>query len=1038
MIRKNMEENISRKPNRKYDFSEKKQEIKFDEESFKVDTEHNRRNKNDGESIEDFFTENNLSSRKTTTEQNLDHVMDDAGSHTLTNDDGVKFVNERSSSEVTDIRTQTDYEKFIENATSSDAVRVVFYYDQAASEDRVQASFLKLYDAASPLLSPYGIRVAKVECGSVQHSRQCAGSRRGSFCFGFRGGIQKIAFPLHTVATEDSLVSSVLHFAALDVVPIVQVASELRALQRRCLAVCNIFVSIIKTLGSAQHRAVLEAALSLSTSSMSPHQKSLVFAIATSARAVASLPTVTGWEGAWLLQCDALLPCTASPYRGTISKHDLLLFVNFLQLPLWAKLRKESDHYFYDTKLLKYDTDIQENNSHLGDKNWKHKSNKKSPSHEDWSSAISGQASSSPLTPHLELFKQIHDFQDDENNYFTNDAFSGTTTILTNATKLMKIFLKSGMSLVLLVTDGATEQRVDLLAPQLARLLRGAAGLIVMFMERMPASLLRRFEIASFTTPTMMFIPPFQMVPSAHVVNFENPLEWVNEQLSRLQPESPPDSTEGYSPLPHLEELQQDDEVVLSMVTEKSLRVVSRLQGEDDLRKRTRHSSFLLAVAYGYSWDASTNVLRQHLSELLMSLTSLHSKATVHSVDCYDFPSACSNFSHLPTLVFYLGDKSLLYRGPLYAAAILRSILILETAWPAVSISEKSVPAFLNLTMFPTLKEVVATAVLGVFTQEKAARAYTDATKVYRQDVLFALTNATEDNARKWCLNSFTRSPSNCLIIVKKDPFQKRIILRGTLSNSSEIIKKLDQATSYVLEKLQPHRLMNFLNSSRGNRKKSAFLVLLLVRSEEGSVVKNVEFQALSKEHKKKTKISRMPIKTINVSTPELQQCVIGDCEKENTFIPIINSAIEEKETKTPHDRCKLSDWLKFGCILEKSEALTGSQLFESVGHVAMKMTSDELMFSWIPKNSSLAKTAQSAWRCPEATCLVGLDTVSSKVFCGATFRSETSLLQWVRDLMAGKLTETEVLRPTRWRPLLHGLDYLRLLEEEAEEGPKF
>ncbi|MPC93946.1 Thioredoxin domain-containing protein 16 [Portunus trituberculatus] len=90
----------------------------------------------------------------------------------------------------------------------------------------------------------------KVECGEYQVASYCASDKINRFAYGFRGGQEKIAFPLDTLFNSNAIVASALHLALINTVPILQTAGERRNLEKRCRGHCDLIFAYLRTLGT--------------------------------------------------------------------------------------------------------------------------------------------------------------------------------------------------------------------------------------------------------------------------------------------------------------------------------------------------------------------------------------------------------------------------------------------------------------------------------------------------------------------------------------------------------------------------------------------------------------------------------------------------------------------------------------------------------------------------------------------------------------------------------------------------------------------
>lgn len=226
-----------------------------------------------------------------------------------------------------------DFEAF----TSRSSVVIVYFYRKSGSA--ALSRFLQEYTKSAQELLQYKVLLATVECGEYQVASYCTSDKINRFAYGFRGGQEKIAFPLDTLFNNNAIVASALHLALINTVPILQTAGERRNLEKRCRGHCDLIFAYLRTLGTLEHRTFLEVAHA--------HQSSFVFAITTYTAGTLGLPPSPHSEeedqekGVWVIHCQdksVNQECVVSNYRGKMMLQQLLHFIHVLQLPLWHEL----------------------------------------------------------------------------------------------------------------------------------------------------------------------------------------------------------------------------------------------------------------------------------------------------------------------------------------------------------------------------------------------------------------------------------------------------------------------------------------------------------------------------------------------------------------------------------------------------------------------------------------------------------------------------------------------------------------------------
>ncbi|XP_050735887.1 thioredoxin domain-containing protein 16-like isoform X2 [Eriocheir sinensis] len=228
------------------------------------------------------------------------------------------------------LRQEGDLEAF----TNRGNVVIVYFYRNTLQR------FLREYSRSAQDLLHYRILLATVDCGEYHVSSYCSSDKINRFAYGFRGGQEKIAFPLDTLFNSNAIVASALHLALINTVPILQTAGERRNLEKRCRGHCDLIFAYLRTLGTPEHRTFLEVAHA--------HQSSFVFAITTYTAGTLGLPPPHAEEeeqekGVWVIHCQGKTiseECVVSNYRGKMMLPQLLHFIDVLQLPLWHEASK--------------------------------------------------------------------------------------------------------------------------------------------------------------------------------------------------------------------------------------------------------------------------------------------------------------------------------------------------------------------------------------------------------------------------------------------------------------------------------------------------------------------------------------------------------------------------------------------------------------------------------------------------------------------------------------------------------------------------
>ncbi|XP_069957053.1 uncharacterized protein [Cherax quadricarinatus] len=821
-----------------------------------------------------------------------ENAAEDAGDITLKDKDGTTREAKERKDALRTLHQEGEFEDFIEKGP----VVIVYFYKYAGGSEAL-AKFLSEFNKSAEDLLQYQVLLAVVDCAKYNVAAYCMPEKVNRFAYGFRNGLEKIAFPLDTLFNNNAIVASALHLALISAVPILQTAGERRDLEARCRGRCDIIFSFLHTLGTFEHRMFLEVAHA--------HQDKFVFAITTYAAGTFGLanphPNEEREYSMWVVHCAdkaANEECVVSHYRRKLVLPQLLQFIHALQLPIWHEL------------------------------------------------------SVSPTTSEVVT------------------PYDGT-----------------GLPWVILLYDVSSRSRVRNLAPRLAQLLHGSVATITVNLDEASDAALAKLGLTRHTimTPALAFLQPEQ--ESASLLNdYDNALEWVNEQLTAmLQHLALTKEEQGYLPVPALEELQQDDEVVLAMVKEDTLTSVPVLAGPGPYTSALE-SNTLSVIAFYLSWDPMSNALLQHMNAIVAKLREYGSQSSLHRVNCFDWPYLCNSLGIVTYPVLRLhpkGRPNMTYDGPIHGDSILKTILLTERATPTELINNGDLEQLMTLSedLHPACK-VVSSATVGIFPSAKDAVAFNEACRVLGGNHLLGR------HISPRAVDALCKTDEGCVVVTKPgDCFQSRKMLDKELDNSGAIINFVSHASLPVLAPLDPERY-------------SALQV---------GVSEDDEHSPVSDQH-----------------------LVI-------LFLPS-NSTVSESRGKALDARRYSSQGQQSKgqhCTLDiNADHLSNyDSMWSTLGHLAAELSEPGFIFSWLFCDDPLADSLLPVYGLsPVVRSLVAVSQRMGTVYTFMdTDTSKATIRDWLKRLRAGHLQPSIELPKKEWKPRVPGFDYLKFMIEDQD-----
>ncbi|ROT66424.1 putative thioredoxin domain-containing protein 16-like isoform X1 [Penaeus vannamei] len=367
------------------------------------------------------------------------------------------------------------------------------------------------------------------------------------------------------------------------------------------------------------------------------------------------------------------------------------------------------------------------------------------------------------------------------------------------------------MPWILLLHDSASRSRVMTLVPHLAQLLHGTAATLTFDLEQEGVEVLADLGLSAsnIVAPALAILqPPHLRKPTATVPllnDYDDPLEWLNDQLDDLQIQpvlSKEEQGTYLSPLPF-----SYPEVRTSLIPFSYPEVRTSLPYLSlTLRPATDHRLFHSRVATGRrrtgarNGDPVSNILLQHLDSIVPQLHELGSHASLYRVNCFDWPKVCdaNGISTYPVLRLHpKGANNITYDGAISGAGILKAILLCEGSTPLEVTSGEVLEELLRLS--PSLHPALAlpsppAVAVGVFATLRDAAGVTQAAAILRGTHLVAR------HISPAATSSMCGSRAGCVVVAKPhDRYQPRRILRDHLNDPSAIANVLRYATLPVM-----------------------------------------------------------------------------------------------------------------------------------------------------------------------------------------------------------------------------------------------
>ncbi|KFP71873.1 Thioredoxin domain-containing protein 16, partial [Acanthisitta chloris] len=202
--------------------------------------------------------------------------------------------------------------------------------------------FLEQIESSAEALQDYGISVVKVNCPKEDVSRYCGKENALRKAYLFRGHMLIREFPTDALFDVDSIVASVLFALLFNEVKYIETLTDLQNIEQVLKGKSNMVFAYVPATGTAEHRAVMEAAFVYGT----VHQ----FVLTTEA----ALLKATGSDdpdvsSAWLLFChcqkatDPAQPCRRTPLGQPLTLLNIHRHLKLMGAPLVTEVAEDPE-----------------------------------------------------------------------------------------------------------------------------------------------------------------------------------------------------------------------------------------------------------------------------------------------------------------------------------------------------------------------------------------------------------------------------------------------------------------------------------------------------------------------------------------------------------------------------------------------------------------------------------------------------------------------------------------------------------------------
>lgn len=202
--------------------------------------------------------------------------------------------------------------------------------------------FLEQIESSAEALQDYGISVVKVNCPKEDVSRYCGKENALRKAFLFRGHRLIREFPTDALFDVNSIIANVLFALLFNEVKYVETLADLEGIENALKGKSNMVFAYVPAIGTAEHRAVMEAAFVYGT----VHQFVLTTEAALLKATSQDDPNVSS---AWLLFChcqqatDPAQPCRRTALAQPLTLLSIHRHLKLMGAPLVTEVAEDPE-----------------------------------------------------------------------------------------------------------------------------------------------------------------------------------------------------------------------------------------------------------------------------------------------------------------------------------------------------------------------------------------------------------------------------------------------------------------------------------------------------------------------------------------------------------------------------------------------------------------------------------------------------------------------------------------------------------------------
>uniref|UniRef100_A0A8B9FU78 Thioredoxin domain containing 16 n=1 Tax=Amazona collaria TaxID=241587 RepID=A0A8B9FU78_9PSIT len=201
--------------------------------------------------------------------------------------------------------------------------------------------FLEQIENSAEALQDYGISVVKVNCPKEDVSRYCGKENALRKAYLFRGNMLIREFPMDALFDVDSIVANVLFALLFNEVKYVETLADLQSIENALKGKANMVFAYVPATGTAEHRAVMEAAFVYGT----VYQ----FVLTTEATLLKDSSDEPDVSSAWLVFChcqratDLAQPCRRTAMEQALTMLNIHRHLKLMGAPLVTEVAEDPE-----------------------------------------------------------------------------------------------------------------------------------------------------------------------------------------------------------------------------------------------------------------------------------------------------------------------------------------------------------------------------------------------------------------------------------------------------------------------------------------------------------------------------------------------------------------------------------------------------------------------------------------------------------------------------------------------------------------------